>query len=57
MESLVAVFMVFAVMILSVYLANFLRDSETKNQKLNDVFTFCLPCIATMVIGLAVISD
>lgn len=57
MESLVAIFMVSSVMILSVYLANFLRDSESKNQKLNDVFTFCLSCIATMVIGLAVISD
>ena len=26
-------------------------------QKVNDVFTFTLPCIATMSIGIAVISD
>lgn len=57
MESLAAIFMVISVMGLSVYLANYLRDSESKNKKLNDVFTFCLPCIATMVIGIAVISD
>lgn len=57
MESLAAIFMVVSVMGLSVYLAKYLRDSESKNQKLNDVFTFALPCIATMVIGLAVISD
>ena len=44
-------------MVLSVYLAYYLRDSESKNQKMNDVFTFCLPCIATTLIGLAVISD
>ena len=57
MESLAAVFMVVSVMGLSVYLANYLRDSESKNQKVNDVFTFTLPCIATLVIGIAVISD
>ena len=57
MESLAAVFMVVSVMGLSVYLANYLRDSESKNQKVNDVFTFILPCIATMAIGIAVISD
>lgn len=57
MESLVAVFMVVSVMGLSVYLSNYLRDSESKNQKVNDVFTFTLPCIATMSIGIAVISD
>ena len=57
MESLAVVFMVVSVMGLSVYLANYLRDSESKNQKVNDVFTFILPCIATLVIGIAVISD
>ena len=57
MESLAAIFIVVSVMVLSVYLANYLRDFESKHQKLNDVFTFSLPCIATMVIGLAVISD
>ena len=58
MESLVAVFMVVTVMFLSVYFANWIKDSsETKNKKQNDVFTFCLPCIATLVIGIAVISD
>ena len=57
MESLATIFIEVSVMVLSVYLAYYLRDSESKHQKLNDVFTFALPCIATMVIGLAVISD
>ena len=57
MESVIAIFMVVSVMGLSVYLANYLRDSESKNQIVNDVFTFILPCIATMAIGIAVISD
>ena len=57
MESLVSVFIIVGVMVLSVYLAYYLRDSESKNQKMNDAFSFCLPCITTMLIGLAVISD
>ena len=57
MESVIAIFMVVSVMGLSVYLANYLGDSESKNQIVNDVFTFILPCIATMAIGIAVISD
>ena len=57
MESVIAIFMVVSVMGLSVYLANYLGDSESKNQKVNDVFTFTLPFIATLVIGIAVISD
>lgn len=58
MESLVAVFMVVSVMVLSVYFANWIKDSsDEKHQKLNDIFTFCLPCVATMAIGIAVISD
>ena len=58
MESVIAIFMVVTVMVLSVYFANWIKDSsETKNKKQNDVFTFCLPCIATLVIGIAVISD
>lgn len=57
MESVIAIFMVVSVMGLSVYLANYLGDSESKNQKVNDVFTFTFPFIATLVIGIAVISD
>ena len=53
MESVIAVFIVVSVMVLSVYFANWTKDtSETKSQKLNDVFCFCLPCIATLVIGI-----
>ena len=57
MESLVTVFMLVSVMVLSVYLAYYLRDSESKNQKMNDAFTFCLPFIATMVVGMALVSE
>lgn len=58
MESVIAVLIVVSVMVLSVYFANWTKDtSETKSQKLNDVFCFCLPCIATLVIGIAVITD
>jgi len=58
MESVIAVLIVVAVMVLSVYFANWTKDtSETKIQKLNDVFCFCLPCIATLVIGIAVMTD
>lgn len=58
MESVIAIFMVVTVMVLSVYFANWIKDSsDVKHQKTNDVFTFCLPCIATLVIGIAVISD
>ena len=58
MESVIAVFMVVSVMVLSVYFANWIKDSsDEKHRKLNDVFTFCLPCVATMAIGIAVISD
>ena len=58
MESVIAVLIVVSVMVLSVYFANWTKDtSETKSQKLNDVFCFCLPCIATLVIGIAVMTD
>ena len=58
MESVIAIFMVVSVMVLSVYFANWIKDSsDEKHQKLNDIFTFCLPCVATMAIGIAVISD
>jgi Na+/H+ antiporter NhaD/arsenite permease-like protein len=58
MESVIAVFMVVSVMVLSVYFANWIKEiSDEKHRKLNDVFTFCLPCVATMAIGIAVISD
>ena len=58
MESVIAIFMVVSVMVLSVYFANWIRgSSDEKHQKLNDIFTFSLPCVATMAIGIAVISD
>ena len=58
MESVMAIFMVVTVMVLSVYFANLIKEtSDEKYQKLNDIFTFCLPCVATMAIGIAVISD
>ena len=57
MESVIAVLIVVSVMVLSVYLAYYLRDTETKHQKLNDAFTFCLPFIATMVVGMALVSE
>ena len=58
MESVIAISMVVSVMVLSVYFANWIKDSsDKKQQKLNDSFTFCLPCVATMAIGIAVISD
>ena len=58
MESVIAVRIVVSVMVLSVYFANWTKDtSETKSQKLNNVFCFCLPCIATLVIGISVITD
>ena len=58
MESVIAIFMVVSVMVLSVYFANWIKgSSDEKHQKLNDIFTFSLPCVATMAIGIAVISD
>ena len=44
MESVIAIFMVVSVMVLSVYFANWIKgSSDEKHQKLNDIFTFCLP--------------
>lgn len=58
MESVIAIFMVVSVMVLSVYFANWIKgSSDEKHRKLNDIFTFSLPCVATMAIGIAVISD
>ncbi|EID84081.1 hypothetical protein MSI_24820 [Treponema sp. JC4] len=58
MESVIAFFLVVNVMVLSVYFANWIKDSSVvKNHKLHDIFTFCLPCIATLIVGIAVISD
>lgn len=57
MESAITIFIMVSVMVLSVYLAYYLRDTETKHQKLNDAFTFCLPFIATMVVGMALVSE
>lgn len=58
MESVIAIVLVVNVMVLSVYFANWIKESSVvKNHKLNDTFTFCLPCIATLIVGIAVISD
>ena len=58
MESLITIFIVVSVMVLSVYVANLTKDvSKSKNHKMNDIFTFSLPFAATMAIGIAVITD
>lgn len=59
MESAIATLIVVSVIVLSVYLANYTKDSssDSKSQKMNDIFTFTLPFIATLVIGIAVIPD
>ena len=59
MESAIATLIVVSVIVLSVYLANYTNESSSdpKSQKKNDFFTFTLPFIATMVIGIAVIPD
>ena len=58
MESLITIFIVVSVMVLSVYVANLTKDvSKSKNHKMNDIFTFSLPFAATMAIGIAVIPD
>ena len=45
MESAIATLIVVSVIVLSVYLANYTKDSasDTKSQKLNDILTFTLP--------------
>ena len=59
MESAIATLIVVSVIVLSVYLANYTKESSSdpKSQKKNDFFTFTLPFIATLVIGIAVIPD
>ena len=59
MESAIATLIVVSVIVLSVFLANYIKESssDSKSQKKNDFFTFTLPFIATMVIGIAVIPD
>ena len=58
MKSLASIFIVVSVTALSVYLANRARGfSETKNRKLDNAFTFCLPCIAALSTGIAVMTD
>ena len=59
MESAIATLIVVSVIVLSVYLANYTKDSssDSKSQKMNDIYTFTLPFIATLVIGIAVITD
>ena len=59
MESAIATLIVVSVIVLSVYLANYTKDSssDSKGQKMNDIYTFTLPFSATLVIGIAVIPD
>ena len=59
MESAIATLIVVSVIVLSVYLANYTKESssDSKGQKMNDILTFTLPFIATLVIGIAVIPD
>ena len=59
MESAIATLIVVSVIVLSVYLANYTKESssDSKSQKKNDFFTFTLPFIVTLVIGIAVIPD
>ena len=59
MESAIATLIVVSVIVLSVYLANYTKDSssDSKDQKMNDILTFTLPFIATLVIGISVIPD
>ena len=59
MESAIATLIVVSVIVLSVYLANYTKDSSSENtsRKKNDIYTFTLPFIATLVIGIAVIPD
>lgn len=59
MESAIATLIVVSVIVLSVYLANYTKDSssDSKSQKMNDILTFTLPFIATLVTGIAVIPD
>jgi len=59
MESAIATLIVVSVIVLSVYLANYTKDSSSniKSQKMNDILTFTLPFIATLVISIAVIPD
>ena len=59
MESAIATLIVVSVIVLSVYLANYTKDSslDSKRQKVNDILTFTLPFIATLVISIAVIPD
>ena len=59
MESVIATLIVVSVIVLSVYLANYTKESssDSKSQKKNDFFTFTLPFIVTLVIGIAVIPD
>ena len=59
MESAIATLIVVSVIVLSVYLANYTKESasDSKAQKKNDILTFTLPFLATLVIGIAVIPD
>ena len=55
MESVITVLIFLAVISLSVYLTYYSKDTSAPN-KLNDILTFCLPFISTLVIGIVVIN-
>ncbi|MBQ5491741.1 MAG: hypothetical protein IIT68_06775 [Treponema sp.] len=58
MESATDFFMIVTVMVLSVLFANCISEvSAAKKKKQKTLCTFCLPCIATLAIGTALISD
>ena len=55
MESAITVLIFLAVISLSIYLTYYSADTSSSN-KFNDILTFCLPFISTLVIGIAVIN-
>ena len=56
MENVITVLFFLAVISLSIFLTYYSKDSSTPD-KFNDILTFCLPTFATLIIGIAVISD
>ena len=55
MESMITVLIFLAVISLSIYLTYYSADTSSSN-KFNDILSFCLPFLSTLVIGIAVID-
>ena len=55
MERAITVLIFLAVISLSIYLTYYSADTSSSN-KFNDILTFCLPFISTLVIGIAIIN-